>query len=49
MKAAIFDLNDVIVYTAQYHFEAWKGISEKFNYTLSKEKNEALGVLHFIQ
>lgn len=49
MKAAIFDLDGFIVDTAQYYFEAWKGISEKLNYTLSKEKNEALGVLDFIQ
>ena len=42
MKVAIFDLDGVIVDTAQYHFEAWKDISEKLNYTLSKEKNEAL-------
>ncbi len=42
MKAALFDLDGVIVDTAQYHFEAWKGIAEKLNYTLSKEKNEAL-------
>ena len=42
MKAALFDLDGVIVDTAKYHYEAWASIAQTLGYTLSAEKNEAL-------
>ena len=42
MKAALFDLDGVIVDTAKYHYEAWVSIAQTLGYTLSSEKNEAL-------
>lgn len=42
MKAFIFDLDGVIVDTANYHFIAWKRIGEKLGYTLTHEQNESL-------
>ena len=42
MKAFIFDLDGVIVDTANYHFIAWKRIGEKLGYHLTHEQNESL-------
>ena len=42
MKAFIFDLDGVIVDTANYHFIAWKRIGEKLCYHLTHEQNESL-------
>ena len=42
MKAFIFDLDGVIVDTANYHFIAWKRIGEKLGYHLTQEQNESL-------
>lgn len=42
MKAFIFDLDGVIVDTANYHFIAWKRIGEKLGYPLTHEQNESL-------
>lgn len=41
-KGLIFDLDGVIVDTANYHFEAWKFLGKNFNYELSHEQNENL-------
>ena len=39
---ALFDLDGVLVDTAQYHFLAWKKIATSFKYDLTSEDNEAL-------
>ena len=39
---ALFDLDGVIVDTANYHFLAWKKIASNFGFELSKENNEKL-------
>ena len=41
-KAALFDLDGVIVDTAEYHFMAWKEIATGFGYVLSRSDNEKL-------
>lgn len=41
-KAAIFDLDGVIVDTAKFHYEAWKNIAHKLGYFLTLEQNELL-------
>ena len=41
-KAALFDLDGVIVDTAEYHFMAWKEIAAGFGYALSRSDNEKL-------
>jgi beta-phosphoglucomutase len=42
IKAVIFDLDGVIVDTAQFHYEAWKTLALEWGYTLKKEDNEQL-------
>ena len=42
LKAAIFDLDGVLVDTAKYHYEAWKKIADELNIPFDPEKNEAL-------
>ena len=39
---ALFDLDGVIVDTANYHFLAWRKIASNFGFDLSKEKNKKL-------
>ncbi len=38
----IFDLDGVIVNTAQYHYIAWRNLAQKYDYSLSEKKNEEL-------
>lgn len=42
LKAAIFDLDGVIVDTAKYHFLAWKRLSEELGINFTIEDNERL-------
>ena len=42
IKACIFDLDGVIVDTAEFHFLAWKDLAKEFDYTLTREVNERL-------
>lgn len=42
IQAVIFDLDGVIVDTAQFHFIAWKELAAEWNYTLTPEDNEKL-------
>jgi beta-phosphoglucomutase len=42
LRAVIFDLDGVIVDTAQFHFAAWKTLAAEWNYSLSLENNEQL-------
>ena len=42
IQAAIFDLDGVIVDTAQFHFIAWKELAAEWSYTLTPEDNEKL-------
>jgi beta-phosphoglucomutase len=37
IKAVIFDLDGVIVDTAQFHYEAWKTLALEWGYTLKKK------------
>ena len=39
---ALFDLDGVIVYTAKYHYLAWKKIAAEFDYELTEADNEQL-------
>jgi beta-phosphoglucomutase len=39
---ALFDLDGVIVDTAQHHFLAWKKIAEQFDYELTEKDNQQL-------
>jgi beta-phosphoglucomutase len=41
-KAAIFDLDGVIVDTAKYHYLAWRELAEKLGFSFTKEDNERL-------
>ena len=42
-KAAIFDLDGVIVDTAKYHYLAWKRLAaEKYGFEFSEQDNERL-------
>jgi beta-phosphoglucomutase len=41
-KAAIFDLDGVVVDTAKYHFLAWKRLSEKLGIAFTEADNEKL-------
>lgn len=41
-NACIFDLDGVLVDTAQYHFLAWKRLAKEFGYELTEEVNEQL-------
>lgn len=40
MKLAIFDLDGVLVDTANNHFLAWQRLANEFDYTLTREDNE---------
>src|SRR5690606_9386598 len=42
MKALIFDLDGVIVDTAEFHYLAWKMVGEEFGFSLTREQNERL-------
>lgn len=42
MKALLFDLDGVIVDTAEFHFLAWKQASEKLGFDLTRAHNEKL-------
>jgi beta-phosphoglucomutase len=42
IKGCIFDLDGVIVDTAQYHFLAWKRLANELGYDLTEEENERL-------
>jgi beta-phosphoglucomutase len=42
MKAALFDLDGVIVDTAKYHFAAWKEMANGLGFDLTPEQNERL-------
>lgn len=42
IKAAIFDLDGVIIDTAHYHYIAWKRLASEFNINLTIEQNERL-------
>ena len=42
IKACIFDLDGVLVDTAQYHFLAWKRLAEKLGIEFTKNDNERL-------
>jgi len=42
IKAAIFDLDGVIVDTAHYHYLAWKRLAKELGFDLTIEQNELL-------
>lgn len=42
MKAALFDLDGVIVDTAKYHYLAWRELATRLGFDLSEEQNEQL-------
>ncbi len=42
MKAYIFDLDGVLVFTDKYHFKAWKMIADKLGIDFDEEKNNRL-------
>lgn len=42
LKAAIFDLDGVLVDTAKYHYQAWKKIADELEIPFDEEKNEDL-------
>ncbi len=42
IKGVIFDLDGVIVDTAQFHYSAWKSLAAGWNYSLTIEDNEQL-------
>lgn len=42
IKGVIFDLDGVIVDSAQFHYEAWKTLAREWNYDLKMSDNEAL-------
>lgn len=42
IKAAIFDLDGVIVDTAKYHYLAWKHLAEELGFIFSEKDNERL-------
>lgn len=41
-KAAIFDLDGVIVDTARYHYMAWKRLADELGFEFAAEQNERL-------
>lgn len=41
IRLAIFDLDGVLVDTAEYHYQAWKELAAALGYDLSREENEA--------
>ena len=42
MKAALFDLDGVIVDTARYHYLAWRELANGLGFDLSEQQNERL-------
>ncbi len=42
MRAAIFDLDGVIVDTAKYHYLAWKRLAQELGFEFSEQDNERL-------
>ncbi len=40
IKGCIFDLDDVIVDTEKYHYQAWKRIAQELGFTLTEEQSE---------
>lgn len=42
IKAVIFDLDGVLVHTDNYHFKAWKKVSDKLGMTFTEEMNNQL-------
>lgn len=42
MKAFIFDLDGVIVFTDKYHYQAWKKLADKINVYFDEEINNRL-------
>jgi beta-phosphoglucomutase len=42
MKAALFDLDGVIVDTAKYHYVAWREMAKGLGFDLTEEQNERL-------
>lgn len=42
MKAVIFDLDGVIVFTDQYHYQAWKKIADSMNIEFDEQINNKL-------
>ena len=42
IQAVIFDLDGVIVDTAQFHYNAWKTLASEWGYALKHEDNEQL-------
>lgn len=42
MRAAIFDLDGVIVDTAKYHYLAWKRLANEYGFDFTEENNERL-------
>jgi len=41
-KAAIFDLDGVLVDTAKYHFQAWRRLANELGFDFTAEQNEHL-------
>jgi hypothetical protein len=42
MRAAIFDLDGVIVDTAKYHYLAWKRLAKEYRFDFTETDNERL-------
>lgn len=42
IKGFIFDLDGVLVDTAQYHFQAWKKLAAELGFELTQKRNEEL-------
>ena len=42
IKAVLFDLDGVIVFTDKYHYEAWKRLADEEGWTFDKQINEKL-------
>ena len=42
IKGCIFDLDGVVVDTAQYHFLAWKRLADQLGFIFTEQDNERL-------
>jgi len=42
MQACLFDLDGVIVDTAQFHYIAWREMAQDLGFDLTREENERL-------
>lgn len=42
IRAAIFDLDGVLVDTAKFHYQAWKRLADELGFEFTEENNEAL-------